>query len=514
MPKGSIDDEAAIDNNIVSVVYRELLYQSYTSSRISGLRPLNVESALRMIKWNNVISSILPAIFLSMVFAESAMVNAYPASLIMGFAYTLIMTYSVVISNSYGLDRSDYIWSILVTLALDQGRIRRLLIRAFYRSISLTIYLSIIASIAFSLLTKTIYALVGVVQGVLLGIALASLSIITNEGAYGGVSRPLAIRVMGMLIIAFGGVLMGIMLTPLSINVVMSLNNLYRLMGNTMAYIPVLSGMYIGHGIIPMLMTLIYTLAFAYAALVLFSRMTQLIFSPKLINTNQEFVKALSMQNTELNFRISNKYLALVKVDFRQLVRSRLISMLILFVSLWAASTVVYLIKPSVILSSIFAFENGLLSTMIPYGLYMSEVNDALTFRVLPISPLSNLASKLIIAILLYYLATLPILAVSLIHGASVSTQYPVLFGSTISIALTSFLANLYEYMVERGGVLNPFVMFLYAFLASSVLVALPITTLFIVIIFTRDYLVSSIAMAVTSLAESSVLMFILARRR
>ncbi|MDG6936631.1 MAG: hypothetical protein JRN26_07110, partial [Nitrososphaerota archaeon] len=76
---------------VASTVYKELLFQGYTASRLSGMRPSNSRSAIRASKWNKVILSVTYGGILAAMSVISYIIGRPYSSSLEAFVWSFFM---------------------------------------------------------------------------------------------------------------------------------------------------------------------------------------------------------------------------------------------------------------------------------------------------------------------------------------------------------------------------------------------------------------------------------------
>jgi len=158
-----------------------------------------------------------------------------------------------------------------------------------------------------------------------------------------------------------------------------------------------------------------------------------------------------------------------------------------------------------------YTMELSLLTAFIPYALYMSELRGAVVFRLLPISPIRNLISKLTVTLIAYYIATAPMMIIALFYKLPLSLQVPILLAFGPPIAATAVMAILFEESISEGAVPSTLTMFVYALIVMLV-EGLPTASLFVAQVLIGGYVIPALVMLIISMIEFAVALVILAR--
>ncbi len=480
---------------LVSVLYRELMYQGYTASRISGLRPLNIKRALRVIRYNKLVMGLLSSLYIIIFGTIPYMLREPGLSLVETFLFTFFFVFSSSINITFSLQNIEHIRAILLTLPLEQRLVRRAFALSLYMTMDLPIYFSLATSTALSLITRGVpYPLIGAVEGAFLGIAAAMGFILISERVSRNpvkvnIARTLAITLM-IVIIMIGTIMEIIITNP-------------NKLSTEFSFMPVLGGLFINGPGYPLYLTIIYIAIFGVLAYVTFQAATA-----RLINSITHGEAWTVSAKSPRGFRTRNHLIALIMIDLIQSFRSRLAALWSLPLGLWV-SLIIFTaevgfrtIKPL----TIFAITTGLafIASLVPYILYMSEFMGAVVFRLLPISPVKNLLSKVVVTVMTYYVVATPVLIMAVLHGLSLSTQAPVLLAFSLPIDVTAVMANLFERVITEGVMPSALTLLVYAVIVTLT-EGIPIASLIITHVLIGGYVIPAVVMLMVSMLEFGV---------
>lgn len=485
---------------VASTVYRELLFQGYTASRLSGMKPSNARSAVRASKWNKIILSAVYGAILAAMSVMSYIVGRPYSSSLEAFVWSYFMVTVSSLNISFATQQSGYINDLLLTLSVNENDFSKIATLSFFMTMDFPIYSAVAITAAISLVFGGFpYAFMGAVQGIALGIATSSGFVLLSSR---GASRPRmrsVFRIFSivplLIVVMFSGYIMEI--NPASMNHALSL-------------FPITSTFFGGSGVIYALVTVIYTTAFIALAALLFFMASGLIIS------SQEVYS--SYRGRARSFKIRGSISALLRVDMVQSFRSRIAGIWALPFGYLVAAIASAFSNGSYISRNTFMFivsyplVLGVMLSFLPYALYLSEIRGAIAFRILPISPIRNLLSKEVIALIAYYVAEVPMMALLLIYHAPMMALIPLFLGFGPLFASTAFMAVFFEKTVKEGGALSTLYTIIYG-MVTLVIDAIPLGSFVVAYLLMQSYISSSIIMLAVSVAEAAALMVQLSRK-
>lgn len=480
---------------LASVLSRELMYQGYTASRISGLRPMNIERAVKMSRINKIILSVLMGFYVGLMGAIPYALKRPSVSLIETLTGSFFIIFSSLLNVTFSLQQIDNVRSLLVTLPIEPRLIRLISMLSLFMMMDTPIYVSIAVSVLLSIIMGGIpYPLLGTLQGVSLGVILAAGFILIAEkasGAIRGFSRITAVIPIMIAVIILG---YAININPSQLNPILSL-------------MPVTSGLFINGLNTAFYLTIIYTVAFIIAAYLMLQRVGNEILE---YTVQFQVVKASGFKG----FKIRNPLMALIRVDLIQSFRSRMAGIWAIPVSYWVVIVFTVVtggvrLSPALLLT--YVIELSAIMAFIPYTLYLSELRGAIAFRLLPITPLRNLASKLLVTLIAYYVAMMPISVLILVYKLPINLQVPVVLAFGLPMAAAGAMANLFELSMREGSASSILIMILYA-LVIMIIEGLPTAALIITHMMIGGYVIPSFIMFLISMVEFLIMLVVLTR--
>jgi hypothetical protein len=482
---------------LASVLYKELFYQGYFASRISGLRPMNVSRVVRTARHYKLVMSAMMGFYMGLFGAMQYFIFKMPGPSLFALTLTFsfIMIYSLLIDLAFPLQGADNIRGLLATLPLEPGLVRRALALSLYMTMDLPIYVSIAVSLVLSLVVGGVpYPLIGALEGIPLGVIVSMGFILmaerTMKGKVGGnVVRVLSlvlITVLIMLMVYIGNI------KPSELNPALSI-------------VPIVSGLFITGLGIPLYVTLMYIALFSALAYVMLRKV-----SIRLFESIVQVVRVKAFRG----FRVRSPLMALVRVDLVQSFRSRIAGLWALPISFWLIVFFAMIISgvkltPMSVLA--YVWQMSLVIAFIPFILYTSELRGAVVFRLLPISPIRNLVSKLIVTLIAYYITVAPMMVMALLYRMPLSLQVPILLAFGPPMAATAVMAILFEKSVSEGAASSTLTMLIYG-LMVILAEGIPAASLFVAQVLIGGYVIPALAMFVISMIEFAVALVVLAR--
>jgi hypothetical protein len=482
---------------LASVLYRELSYQGYTASRISGLRPMNVRRAIRAARYSKLVISVLMGFYIGLMGTVPYVLKKPSLSLIETLVVSFFMVFASSINTVFSLQNTEHIKGLLAMLPLEPRLVRRTLTLSLYMTMDLPIYVSITVSTVLSLAMGGLpYPLIGTLEGIPLGIMASMGFVLIAERTLKNPVSGSVVRALALVPIVLASMAMGYVLevNPSGLNPALSLA-------------PVVSGLSITGLGTPLYVTVMYIALFSALAYVMLQRASGRLFE----STVQ--VQVIRVKAPRV-FRIRNPLMALIRVDLTQSFRSRMAGLWALPIGYWLITVLTAIIsgtKLNPMLMLTYTMELSLLTAFIPYALYMSELRGAVVFRLLPISPIRNLISKLTVTLIAYYIAVAPMMIIALFYKLPLSLQVPILLAFGPPIAATAVMAILFEASISEGTVSSTLVMFIYALIIMLV-EGLPIASLFATQVLIGGYVVPALVMFMVSMIEFAVALIILIR--
>jgi len=212
-------------------------------------------------------------------------------------------------------------------------------------------------------------------------------------------------------------------------------------------------------------------------------------------------------------FRVRGPLMALVRVDLVQSFRSRIAGLWAFPISFWlfAVYTMISGVKLTPILMLVYVSQMSLVLAFIPFILYTSELRGAVVFRLLPISPIRNLVSKLIVTLIAYYVAVAPMMIMALLYRMPLGLQVPILLAFGPPMVATAVMAILFEKSMSEGAMPSILTMFIYG-LMVILAEGLPDASLIVALVLIGGYVIPALVMFAVSMIEFVVALVVLVR--
>jgi hypothetical protein len=482
---------------LASVLYKELFFQANTASRISGLRPRDVRRAIKFIRYNKLLMSALMGFYIGAMGFLSYVLKKPDLSLLEALVISFFMVFASSINLAFSVQGADNIRGLLATLPLEPGLVRRALALSLYMTMDLPIYVSIAVSLVLSLVMGGVpYPLIGALEGIPLGVIASMGFILIAERT---LRNPVSQNVVRFLAIV------PIMLVFMMMWYIMNVN--LSGLNPALSLAPVVGGLFITGLGVPLYVTVMYIVLFSVLAYVMLQRVSVRLFEST-VQVQAIRVKAFR------GFRVRGPLIALVRVDLVQSFRSRMAGLWTIPIGYWlgivfVASMSGAKLNPMVILT--YTMELSLFIAFIPFILYTSELRGAVVFRLLPISLIKNLVSKLIVTLIAYYIAAAPMMIMALLYRMPLSLQVPILLAFGPPMAATAVMAILFEKSMSEGAISSTLTMLIYA-LMVILAEGIPAASLFVAQVLIGGYVIPALAMFVISMIEFAVALVVLAR--
>jgi len=483
---------------LASVLYKELFYQGYFASRISGLRPMNVSRVVRTARHYKLVMSAMMGFYMGLFGAMQYFIFKMPGPSLFALTLTFsfIMIYSLLINLAFPLQGADNIRGLLATLPLEPGLVRKALTLSLYMTMDLPIYISIAVSVVLSLVVGGVpYPLIGALEGIPLGVIVSMGFILMAERTMKGKVSGNVVRNLSLVLITVLIMLMVYIdnIKPSELNPALSI-------------VPIVSGLFITGLGIPLYVTLMYIALFSALAYVMLRKVSIRLFE-SIVQVQVVRVKAFR------GFRVRSPLMALVRVDLVQSFRSRIAGLWAFPISFWlfAVYTMISGVKLTPILMLVYVSQMSLVLAFIPFILYTSELRGAVVFRLLPISPIRNLVSKLIVTLIAYYVAVVPLMVMALLYRMPLGLQVPILLAFGPPMAATAVMAILFEKSMSEGAMPSILTMFIYG-LMVILAEGLPDASLIVALVLIGGYVIPALVMFAVSMIEFVVALVVLVR--
>jgi predicted permease len=381
---------------VVKSVTKELLYQGYVASRLTGLTPANVKRAIKSALFSKyyiafIFAAFLVGITLQMRFSSVRNQILFPVGV---FAWFIVPVYINMMQISYGASAGPQIRELLLMLPLKEKDIESIAAKSILSVLRLPLIVSFAVLLSTFALLGIWVGIAGILDAVLSFSAAMSVVSLTftlfrklGSGSLSSISRGIVALPIALMALLYGYIQ--------SIN--LTLNQTEKLFVPVLNLAGVMEGNIVSLGFASSYSIL--ALAGSYFA---FRHVSLSILSP---------VEYSSNKIGSFKVRLRRPELALIFSDFRVVLRSPRLSGLLLVPVVYALSAVFAgfvqgrsTVDP--VGSKIFlvanAFPVGLISSFFPYVLYLAEFKGFSYMYLLPLGKFTNLKSKLYVSLGFY----------------------------------------------------------------------------------------------------------------
>lgn len=493
---------------LVRSLVKELLYQGYVATRLTGLSPQDVRRAVRAAQRSQYIAAVaLSVAWLTVVGTGGLLPSTspllYPLIVLAG---TFMVLFTSLQLLSYGASAGPQLRELLLSLPLRERELRELIARAVLSTLKLPLMATcLIVAVGAWWLGPWLGA-----AGILaapVGASLASLASYGLLSAYRRLGRSRAlrelVRVAGLL-----PLVLLMLLFALAPRVELPMGSAL------MTFVPLLNLAGVAEGN-PLAAALAgaYSVALALAGIMALRRGALTLLSPSI---------PAPRGGSGFRVKLRRPVIALALADFRQMLRSpRLIG----FITLPVIYIVIGLLvrwggpaegsrgEPRLIDFGANAGPLVLLSPFLAYALYMTELKALAYFDTLPLGRLTNVQSKLLVT-LSFYAAAAGMLGLRYVLGGSWQELVPLaLLSMAVAAAVlytsAHFRSTLRSLRLGRLGLLNQTA---YA-LVTLLLTSLPLALYLAGAALMGDLLRPALYLGLASLAELLIMLYVALRQ-
>jgi len=447
--------KASASSLLIKSIVKELLYQGYVASRLTGMTPGDTKKAIRASNRSRVLIAIPFAIVLLIIvfegyffFRRSPLL--FPLAVL---TWTFMPTFVTVVQLSYGASAGPQIREFLSTLPIDKEKVDSIASGAIINSLSY----SIIAPVAILLVSIPLVggwlAISGLIaDAISISLALILVSMIMNlYRKLGATNRLSAIIRIGITI--------PILLLSLSFGYFQTAD--IRLNRVEETFIPFLNLAGVAMGNFEALaMSLLYAAAICLAGYIAFKRTSVSLLSP---------IEFFSSKIGRFKVKVRSASMALILADFRQITRSPRLAGFIAVPFIYVLITIFQSFSfhsngfVDILQRQIQFVTNALpvvaISSFLAYVLYLTEMRGFAYIETLPLGKFTNVKSKMIV-VLTFYLASVLIMGLSYLYFGFGIVILPML-AMALTVAASVIYTGLYfrysvkSMMVGVVGILN-----------------------------------------------------------
>lgn len=484
-------------------VYDELMYQGYAGSRLTGIN-LSTKKASSVVR-NAKLYKYMMTLIYGFVIAITLFIGVSYKQELSGLSITLFFWVYVLIfisafQISFSVSSSPHIRDFLLTLPISQDEVEQISSLSILRSVDAPLLVSLILPAIVGLYSG-IETSINYVVASLMAICLALLTDVLLSAGF----RRVTIGGKASGLMRAFSILPVVILASVAYDLPVFISQHWVWI---FSYVPVLDLYWTNPTAV--LTAMAYCLIFLVAAYLGFRRQAIYLLTP------EEYVgKSFS---GEMSFKVSRPIFAIISLDFRQAMRSRLAGILVIpflyffmaLVSAFSARSMI--IKDFSVFLIAYVVPMVFASAMLGYALYASEARGQAAFRVLPISKFKNMASKALVTMGTYS-AVAVLMSILMVYFGKPAYALPIIFMDFPLFSAAAF-AGLYFDRVYKGGgggMASPVTAVLYA-LGIVVIMGLPIGLYAASSIITSNQLLASSVLAITSLIESAPLVYLLTK--
>jgi hypothetical protein len=489
--------------NIANFIYRELMYQSYAASQLTGLSAGNVKRALNnSIRQKYMISVIYGFIIVIFISTGSLLGAKYASVLPLElFLWSFFIIFASSMQLSFSVSSSSRLKDLLSTLPIDSANVKAISELSIIRAVDMPILVPLAISIvlgAMAGIDRLLAYMIADVTAIALSLLVINLMILafrqiklgsrTNTLARLAVSLPIiALAMTGGLIQQFYA---------------LTLNPLY-------SYLPIVDLPGILQGETASIYTsVLYMIVFALAAYFFFRRAAIELLSPAQMTT--------SISNRKLFVKRSSPTMAVISTDFKQMIRSRMSGLFIMPFMYFFIVLISALISGTNLLKTDYLLFWGsymvplaFISSIIGFMLYMSEMRGQATYRLLPLSRNMNLLAKELVTIGDYLIGAVLMSALVIFLGGRFLYVLPIWTLTFTIMPLVAFAGFYFEYSYKKGGagIASLTSIILYT-VTTGALFGLPVVLFIVGYLMHASLIVGSISMVLASLLELSAILY------
>lgn len=507
MVKGTLDSKQL--SFISKKVSKELFYQGYIASRLTGLTPANVKRAIRSAMMSRYYLTFIFIAFLVGLLIQGSLFQARNELLLpVGvFAWFLLPLFVSLMQFSYGASAGPQMREFLLMLPIENNEINRIASRAILSTIELPIVASMIVIVASFFVLGPWIGLAALLSETLsFSVAMCSIAAVFklfrssgNSGLLSTLKRGLTTFPIAMVILLYAYVQ----------------SSRIELATWEKLFVPLLNLTGVAEGNVTSLgLASLYSLIALTASYVAFRGVSLTILSP---------IEYVSSKIASFKVKIRRPEFALIVSDFRVVFRSPRLSGLlfapIMYTVILVFANALQVRHGNPLMLETFLVADsvpiGLVSSFFPYMLYLAEMKGLSYIRMLPLGKFTNLKSKLYVSLTFYGIS-----AAIMGFGFYISSFNAEFFVPLASLALALVACVIYtsihfekstrNMMMGTIGLVNQVV---YYFV-NGILFGIPASIYFVGIFIMGNLLAPAPYSVAISLAEIVLMVWLLRRNK
>ncbi|MGC8635750.1 MAG: hypothetical protein ACP5T5_01745 [Thermoprotei archaeon] len=491
--------------DIAGKVYDELMFQGYAASRLTGLSPTE-KIASRLARNAKLYKYLMSAVYGGMIVLTMAM-GLLDRSYFAGISVTIffwvyILVFLSAFQISFSISSSPHIRNFLSTLPLDPTELQATSAVSILRSVDAPILVSLIVPV----FGGAIYGLTYAVNFLVASISGISLALATDVAlSYGFRKVSVGSKVSGL--IRAGSIIPVVLLAGVAYDVPIFIAQHWS---SYLAFVPVLNLYWINRTC--MALSGVYAVLFLALAVYGFSKQAIYLLTP------EQYI-GRSFEG-EIKVKQTSPAVAIITLDFRQALRSRLAGMLAIPVIYFALAIITAVTSRSLISKDYLVFWGSYVvpmafaSAMLAYALYASEERGLATFMTLPISKLENFLSKCMVTMGIYAVVG-ALMSALVVYFGKPSYWLPIMLMEFPLMATVAFAGYYFSRVFKGGGagMANSVTAVLFT-IGVIFIIAIPSGAFMIAAFLTKNVASSSAALPALSLVEMAPFLYALSRDR
>jgi predicted permease len=488
--------------SLTAYLYREIVFQGYAATRLTGLSASNVKRLIRNARFSKYgLSGVYGFVFVLVIIGTllegPASYQIFP---IEAFLWVFLFVFVSGIQLSYGASAGPQIRDVLATLPLSIREIQRFAVVALLKTMDLPLVVAFTVLVVGGLFT----GLEGLLAGLLAGVLALSLALL-------GIALLMRVFRRFSTISRVGSLLRMISVLPIVLISLLS-GSIVRLKfnfsGGPAALVPIINlGGVVSGDTFSLIAASCYTLIAAVLGYISFRDTTVLLLSP---------YAPTGRVKGRFNIKLRNPITSIVITDFRQVLRSpRLIGVFlvpIVFILILVFDVVTGSGEKGGVAFSLFFLQSILpvafVTSYIPYVLYFSELKAYAYFKILPISKYTNILSKIFVT-LLFYLGSASLMAYAVFRlVGSLSVIWPI-YTLFLPIIASVLVTSIYFYFSVKSmslGVTSVSTNIIYTVI-NAIVFGIPVIAYFAAPLFEPGTFSPVFYMFLASIAEIAVLL-------
>lgn len=493
---------------LVNFVSRELVFQGYVASRLTGITPSNVKRSVR--------SSLRSRYFIAVPFAFILLISIFEGKIFIvgrnplfyplaALTWLFMSFFISVIQLSYGASAGPQVREFLMTLPLDAKEIERIAAGSIFSAMKVSLITSGVILLAAGFILGQYMMLAGIFAAII-SISLSLMAVSLIVGIYrklGATSRTFGFVRIIMTI--------PIVLLSLSFGYFQTTNINLNYFESTFVPVLNLAGVGVGNSL-SVIFAFVYTLAFAFLGYYSFRRSSVALLSP---------LNYVASKMGRFRVRIRSPTVALALSDFRQIFRSPGLVGFIIVPFIYVTITLFRsFISPPASQGGSFVSEIQFVTDVVPvvalcsflaYVLYLTEMKALVYFQTLPLGKFTNVKSKLFVTLLFYGVVAL-IMGLSFTYVSNEAIILAPLAAFSITVAACVLYTSVFFRYAAKSltvgaiGLLNQTAYTIIDFLLFCIPAAVYVAGLFV----TRSYIAPLPYLVGISLAELFLMIYLI----